>query len=112
MNHPAPPPRADGYEKPEYLTMRDMPPNWNLHDGSMRLFICGAHNQPDAWFPVTAPNSATAVHGTPEERHIAEEAVAWLRLNQCENTTAGPADIRAALVRFGWTPDELTQYPE
>lgn len=112
MKPAVPPPRAVGYETPEYLLMRDMQPHWHLHDGNMRLFIVGAHNQLDGWFPVTTPDSSATVHGTPDERHIAGEAVAWLRLHQSENQAAGPADIRAALVRFGWTPDELTHYPD
>lgn len=109
MKPPIPEPKnEDG--RSEYLELRDMQPAWHLHDGHMRLFICGAHFQPEAWFPVTAPDSSRAIHGTAEERVIAEQAVEWLRLHQRDNREAGPKEIRDALERFGWKPDELTRY--
>ena len=94
----------------EYLDMRDISLAWNLHDGSMRLFIVGSDRQINAWFPVTAPDSSTKKHGTPEERAIAQKAVEWLRENQRDNIEAGPLEIRAALEQFGWVADELTKY--
>jgi hypothetical protein len=95
----------------EYLDLRDIVPCWHLHDGRMRLYICGAPHQPKAWFPVTAPDSSAMRHGTQEERNIAMKAVEWLKLNHRDNPDAGPKEIREALERFGWQPDEFTKYP-
>lgn len=95
-----------------YLAQRDMRPEIHLHEGFMRLYICGGVGQPKAWFPVTAPSSAQEPHGLPEEREIAEKTVAWLRLHHSQNTDLDPATIRQALKRHGWKPDPLTRYPE
>jgi hypothetical protein len=97
-------------EEISYLELRDIQAAWHLHDGAMRLFIVGDHRQPNAWFPVTKPDSSTNRHGTEEEREIATKAVEWLRIHQRDNTEAGPAEIRAALEMFGWEPDEFTRY--
>lgn len=110
MKPPIPEPKnEDG--RSEYLELRDIIPVWHMHDGHMRLYIVGAIRQPAAWFPVTAPDSSTSRHGTPEERNIAMKAVEWLKLNQRDNPNAGPKEIREALERFGWKADEFTRYP-
>jgi len=81
---------------------------FELFDGHARLFILGPG--PRAWFPVTAPNTGTDPHSSPEERKIADHAIQILNSKFYDRHDIGPKQIRRVLVSCGWIPDELTIY--
>jgi hypothetical protein len=84
--------------------------HWQLFSGCMRLYIVGPG--PDAWFPVSKPDSSKGPPGTLDEQKIAQAAVMILTERYRENKDAGPDEIRQVLEECGWTEDELTIYPK
>lgn len=77
-------------------------PEWEIHTGSIYLYLVGPG--PDA---MRRCSRRSVTPGTPEERALAERALAILNERHRENRDAGVEEITAALVECGYEDDEL-----
>ena len=72
-------------------------PEWELHVGSVYLYIVGPG--PDA---MRRCSLRSINPGTPEERNLARRAIAILNERHRENKEAGEAEILTALLECGY----------
>lgn len=69
---------------------------WELHIGTVQLFICGPG--PDAWLACSDPCYSGQI-GTDHERAVARRALLILNREHLQNKDAGPEEIKQALAR-------------
>ena len=86
------------------------PFHWHIHKGYMRWFLAGPGVTD--WWPLTKPFQAMGDAEYIMMDRAGQKACAILNVEFRGILNLEPHLIRATLLRCGWTPDELTSYPD
>lgn len=86
------------------------PLHWHVHKGFMRLFLAGPGVTD--WWPLTRPFPYLEEAEKTMADRIGRKACAVLNVEFRGTFNLEPHFVRETLLRCGWTPDELTAYPD
>lgn len=84
--------------------------HWEIYDGYARIFLCGPGRTD--WWPLSPPKHLLDELELAHMRVLGRRACARLNAEFRGEFNVPHHKVRTILARLGWTPDELTSYPD